>query len=328
MRGGASSDEVNAGRRVRRRRSAWKRLRDRLEACAVLGLFALARIAPAALLIRCGTLLGGVVGRCDRGRRAVALANLELAYGATLDAAGRRGIVDGLYRHFGRMLFEYLVLLAKPGLQPPSRFLRLDGVAAAREAVAQHGAVIIVTLHQGHWELLGGAISEQVARVHAVMQPVRNPALHRRVVELRSRLGMGMIERENAVVNLFRCLRRKRTVGLLCDLDQEESPAFIDFFGVPAATVRTPAVLAMRTGTPIVLASSWSTGRPLEYGGVLAPPLLADPAADPETEERRILGAINRQYEAFIRAHPEQWNWIHPRWKTRPPASAQPPRAS
>jgi lauroyl/myristoyl acyltransferase len=78
-------------------------------------------------------------------------------------------------------------------------------------------------------------------------------------------------------------------------------------------------VLALRTGKPLVLATSFSTGRPLEYEGVLMPPLVPDLTADPAAEEMRLLTAMNRQYEAFIRAHPEQWNWIHPRWETRPP---------
>ncbi|MSR47645.1 MAG: hypothetical protein EXS13_11385 [Planctomycetes bacterium] len=289
-----------------------------------------ARVMPARPTVRFGELLGALVGRLDRRRHAVATTNLELAYGPALDAPARRRIVAGVYRHLGRFLFEELLLLANPKLRPLSRFIRLDGVERTRDAATRHGAVIIVALHQGHWDLLGGAISEQVAPLNVVMQPMRNPALNVRIVELRKSLGLGLIERENAVVALFRCLRRGHSVGLVCDLDQEDSPAFVDFFGIKAATVRTPAVLAIRTGKPIVVVASWSLGGALHYAGELALPLLPDPNADPVVEEARLLCEMNRQCEAFVRAHPEQWNWIHPRWKTRPPEerATQPPRAS
>ncbi len=316
--GATRREQARPTRRPSRRRPLHKQVRDRIGTALAASMLGLARIAPVGLTVRLGEWLAGTFGRLDRGHRAVAFGNLERAFGRDLDAAGRRRIVDGVYRHFGRLFAEYAQLLAKPTLLPASQRIRLEGVEAAQAAVRTHGAIIIVTLHQGHWELLGGAISEQVARLHAVMLPMRDPLVNARLVDLRQRLGMGLIERENAVVALFRCLRRGHSVGLLCDLDQEESPAFIDFFGAPAATVRTPAVLALRTGKPLVLASSWNVGRPLDYRGVLMPPLFPDLTAEPAVEERRLLTAMNRQYEAFIRAHPEQWNWIHPRWETQP----------
>jgi len=316
--GTKTTEHAKPARRLPRRRPLHKRIRDSLARGLVASMLGVARIAPIALTVRLGEWLAVVLSRFDRRHRAVAFRNLERAFGSELDAAARRRIVDGVYRHFGRLLAEYALLLAKPALLPASQRIQLEGVAAAQAAVRSHGAIIIVTLHQGHWELLGGAISEQVAKLHAVVLPLRDPVLNERLVDLRQRLGMGLIERENAVAALFRCLRRGLSVGLLCDLDQEESPAFIEFFGTPAATVRTPAVLALRTGKPLVLTGSWSTARPLDYHGVLMPPLFPDLAADPAVEEHRLLTAMNRQYEAFIRAHPEQWNWIHPRWETRP----------
>ncbi len=299
-------------------RTRWKRWRDRVEARLVLAIAAAARFVPVRLGVRCGERLGALLGVVDRRRRAVALANLELAYGTTLDAATRRRIVAGVYRHLGRFFVEYLLLLAQPRLRPLTRFVALEGVAQAKAMIAKHGSAIFVTLHQGHWELLGGVVTEQVTPLHAVMKPLRNPELNERLVTLRSRLGMGLIERDNAVVALFRCLRRGQSVALLSDLNQKESPAFVDFFGVPAATVRTPAVLALRTGKPILCVASWSSGKALDYHAAFAEPIVPDLTADPDLEEARLLRVLNGQLEAFVRAHPEQWNWIHPRWKTRP----------
>lgn len=283
---------------------------------------ALARVAPVRLFVGTGERLGKLAYRVDRRHREVGRANLDLAYGSSLSAGERRRILSGVFRHLGRFLFEYLLLLARRDLRPLSRFMEIENLEVAREAVRRHGAVIFVTLHQGHWEMLGGVVSEQVTPMHAVMTRIRNPRLNDRIVALRASLGMVLIERDQAVATLFRHLRRGNSVALLCDLDQSEGPDFADFFGVSAATVRTPAILAVRTGKPIVCAASWSIGEPLRYRASFAPPIVPREGVDPDEEAHRILVEMNRQLEGFVRSHPEQWNWIHPRWKTRPPQGA------
>lgn len=302
-----------------RERSGWKRWRDRFLEGIAIALIAAVRVVPVAAAVGFGVRVGQFASWIDRSRRRVALANLELAYGDALSVAERRRIVAAVFRHGGRFLFEFLALIARPELRPPSRFMKLAGIERAREAVARHGSVILITLHQGHWELLGGVIAEQVARPYVVMKPLRNPWLNRRLVEVRSRLGLALIKRHRAVASMLRCLRKNESVALLCDLDEEEAPAFVDFFGVAAATVRTPAVLALRTGKPLLVVSSWSTGAALRYEAEFAEPIVPDVDAEPVAEEARLLRAMNGQIERFVRAHPEQWNWIHPRWKTRPP---------
>src|SRR5262249_3762709 len=102
---------------------------------------------------------------------------------------------------------------------------------------------------------------------------------------------------------------------------------FADFFGVPAATVATPALLAIRSGKPVVVGASWSTGGALRYRARLLAPIVARAAEDSEAETLRITAEINRRLEAFVREHPEQWNWIHPRWKTRPLEGSKAPVA-
>ncbi len=298
-------------------------LRDRVEMAAIWLLTRLARLLPVRPTVRLGEWLGVAVSYVDRRRRAVALANLELAYRDQLSVAERHAMVRGVYRHLGRFLFEYLLLKTREDLRPFSRFLEFEGeMDAARQAVARHGSAIFVTLHQGHWEILGGAASEQLTKIHAVMQPIRNRELNTKVVELRGELGIGLINRRQAVPALFRHLRRNLSIAMLCDLNQKEGPAFVDFFGVPAATVRTPALLAIRTGKPMICGTSWSTGEPLCYRGRVEAPIEPRPDADPKEEERRLLELMNAHLESFVRAHPEQWNWIHPRWKTRPPVAA------
>ena len=306
------------GRSGRLQRTRLKDLRDRAEAFAVRRFEWLARTLPVGRSVRLGEWLGGLAGKLDRRRRRVGFENLKLAFGDALDDAGRGRILDAVYRHFGRFLFEYVALLERRELRPLSRFIDVEGLDAARAAVRDHGAVIFVTIHMGHWELLGGAVAELVTPLHAVMKPLRNPYLNEQIVKLRSDFGMAPLARRNVVPALFRCLREGKSIALFSDLDQKRGPLFADFFGVPAATVATPALLALRAGKPIVCGACWSTGEALRYRGRLLEPILARPDADPKEETQRITAEINRHCEAFVRAHPEQWNWIHPRWRTRP----------
>jgi KDO2-lipid IV(A) lauroyltransferase len=303
-------------------RARWKHWRDLGEARLVRSFLWLARVLPIARAVRCGEILGAVAGVLDRRRRRLARRNLELAYGDAMDEEARDRLVGRVYRHLGRFLFEYLALLARPELRPLSRFIEIEGLDRAREAIRQHGAVIFVTLHMGHWELLGGAVCELVTPLHAVMKPLRNRGLNAAVVAGRSSFGMVPLAKKAVVPALFRCLKEGRSVALFSDLDQKRGPIFVDFFGTPAATVATPALLAIRSGKPIVCGASWSSGEPLHYRGILDGVFLARPGEDVEAETRRLTSEVNRTLEAFVRRHPEQWNWIHPRWKTRPPGEA------
>ncbi len=287
----------------------------------------LARRLPVERSVRFGERLGDLLAKVDRRRRRVGLRNLALAYGDALDAAGRARVLAGVYRHFGRFFFEYLALLERDELRPLSRFIEIEGLEGARAAIRAHGAVIFVTLHMGHWELLGGAVSELVTPLHAVMKPLRNPFLNERVVALRSSFGLAPLEKRAVVPALFRCLRKNKSIALFSDLNQKRSPVFVDFFGTPAATVATPAVLAIRSGKPVIVGGSWSTGGALRYRARLLAPIVPREGADVGAETLRITTEINRLLEGLIREHPDQWNWIHPRWKTRPPEETNGPSA-
>jgi KDO2-lipid IV(A) lauroyltransferase len=300
------------------RQTRLKNLRDRAEAFLVRRFEWLARTLPVERAVGLGELLGAFVGTVDRRRRRLGCANLELAFGDRLDAAARARIVDGVYRQFGRFLFEFIALLERRELRPLSRFIEIEGVERARAVARDHGAVIFVTLHMGHWELLGGAVAELVAPLHAVMKPLRNPYLNEAIVARRADFGMVALAKKAVVPALFRCLREGKSIALFSDLDQKRGPVFSDFFGVPAATVATPALLAIRAGKPIVCGACWSTGKPLHYRGRLLEPIFARREADPTAETLRVTDEINRCFEGFVREHPDQWNWIHPRWKTRP----------
>lgn len=298
-------------------RSRWKDLRYRAEVGGFRGLMTVCRLLPAAAMVQLGSWLGGLGYHVDRKRRGVAFRNLDLAYGDALDAARKREIVQGVYRHLGRFTMENLILLSRKQADL-SQYVRFENLEPTREALRRCGRVVFVTAHIGHWELMGSAVSQLVAPVHSVMKPLRNVHLNRHLVLLRRQFGMEVIEQRHAVKDLIRALRDGNSVALLTDQNHKRRALFVDFFGVPAATVATGAVLAVRFGLPMVCGYSHSTGTPMEYIGRMDDPIWPDPSAPKEDEVRRLTEAMNRSIERAVRDHPDQWNWIHPRWRTRP----------
>jgi KDO2-lipid IV(A) lauroyltransferase len=294
-----------------------KRLRYRLEAAAFSALTCTCRVLPLSWMVAVGRGLGTLGYFLDRKRRRVALNNLQLAFGDELSSADRHRIARGVYGHLGKFTLEYLALLARPALRPYQRWIDVD-FSNMTELLKKHPCVIFVTCHAGHWELLGAATAEEIGPVWAVMKPLRNPLLNERLMALRKRLGMPVILQRHAVRGLVRQLRNGRSVALLTDQNQKRRPMFVDFFGVPAASVATASVLAVRLQLPLVVGYCFSKGPALRYQGIFEPALYPDPKAPPEEEVRRLTQATHKLFERFVRAHPDQWNWIHPRWRTRP----------
>ena len=147
------------------------------------------------------------------------------------------------------------------------------------------------------------------------MKDLQNPYLSADLACMRERLGMGVIRKFPALRDILRTLRAGRNVAMLCDQRRRRRGLIVDFFGRPAATVDTPAVLALRFGLPVVPGYCYSTGRALRYHAYLDTPILPDRSAARDAEVVRITREINASIARFVRAHPDQWNWTQPRWR-------------
>ncbi len=297
-----------------RQLSGSERFRYRLSALGVSALLLLCRVLPIRWVVAFGGWLGERFCRYDHKRRGMAMRNLKLAYSKEFSRPEQVGMVRAMYRHFGKVAAEYLILLARNDMRPYSRWIEIENLETAREALKKYGTAIFVTCHGGHFELLGAAVSEQLTPLIAVMKPFENPYLDAMFIRLREKLGMKITLKFPALRTVLRELRDGNSVALLCDQRRRKRALIVDFFGQPAATVDTPAVLALRFGIPVVPSFSWRSGAALEYRGYTDTPILPDPEAPRDAEVTRITQEINDSIERFVRAHPEQWNWTQPRW--------------
>lgn len=275
----------------------------------------LSRLFPVQTWVRIGARLGEWAHRFDRERRNRALRNLRDVLGDEIPAKRRKAIVLEMYRNFGRLTFEYALLLSGRRLEPYDQWTTLDNPEVVERAMAAKGQVLFVTCHGGNFELLGAWASSHLVRLEAVMKDLRNPYTNAAVVEMRERVGMGVIRKFPALRTILRVLRGGGSVAMLCDQRRRNRGLIVDFFGRPAATVDTPAVLALRFGVPILPGFSYRVGDRLEYRAVADEPIFPDPDAPRDAEVVRLTQAINDAIERFVRAHPEQWNWTQPRWR-------------
>ncbi|MFH1139878.1 MAG: lysophospholipid acyltransferase family protein [Pseudomonadota bacterium] len=287
------------------------------EAALLAATFPLA-VLPLPVLTWLGAALGRLVFLLWPRRRAIAAANLEQA------AAGNSLVLPWPPRETARRSFENL---GRGGAEDLKLFHRLDesllrqvrieGVEHLREAKARDKGLIMITGHCGNWELLGVAVAVLLGESFSVVAREQNSAVLNRLIErMRTRSGNEVIYKNGAVRKLLAQIRAKRGVGILIDQAVLENEGLVvDFLGRPALTTKLPALIARKTGAPVL---PCFIHRDEKNGGNVItfhrPPVLSD-NPDPEQAVREDTARFTSYVEAFVREHPDQWLWGHRRWK-------------
>jgi KDO2-lipid IV(A) lauroyltransferase len=295
-------------------------LSHRLEYGAARALQGLICLLPAAAASGMGAALGDAVWSIFRIRRSVVLDQLERALGDGFDEGARARIARESYRNFGRMTFEYARF---PRLTPDAieRTVSLSGREHLDRALEAGGGAIIVSGHSGNWELfatlatMGYPITFLVGEQH-------NLLVDRLMNRLRVRFGGEVVPMTGSLKGIFRALRANRLVMMLSDQDAGKRGVFVDFLGRPASTPYGSGRLAAATGAPLLpgMVVRQAHGR---HEIAISPPVATpDPGLDTDERVRLLTQGYTSAFEQFIRRYPEQYFWMHKRWKTRPPAVA------
>ena len=293
-----------------------RRLRFLLEALAFTLLLAATRILPRRVLVALGSFGGSVGFVLDRRRQRIGLDNLRLAFGARLPAAEARGILRDCWRQFGRAALETLAF-RRLRRGPVSRLVDYEGLEHIRKAYASGKGVLVFSGHFGHWELaafLQGCLDLPLS---LIVRPLDNPYLDKLLARLRGSSGNRIIHKRRAVREMIRAMREKRGVAIVIDQDARESGIFVPFFGRPASTTPTLALVALRTGAVVIPCFSVPLPRG-RYRIVYEPPVPVIDTGDREEDVHRLTGQCTSIIERWVRRHPESWLWMHRRWKTTP----------
>jgi KDO2-lipid IV(A) lauroyltransferase len=245
-------------------------------------------------------------------RKQVVMANLHIAFGNELDGAKLAEIGAESYR---QIAMSFIELLIAPKLQKQiQNILEPKEFALIQRLLHQGRGLITLSGHLGNWELQGAAAATAMTEpftVAAVQQS--NPYIDRFITQRRNDMGMQVAGTKQAMKLLLKALRDKQAIGLVADQNAGRDAVFVDFFGKIAATHPGPAQLALKFGAPMVVGAAIRIG----------PGQFKILSQQVEIKENDTLETLTQRHvkilEGFIRQHPEQYFWLHRRWKTRPP---------
>jgi KDO2-lipid IV(A) lauroyltransferase len=248
--------------------------------------------------------------------RQVACRNLSLAL-PELGAARHREIVDGVFRSIARVLVAFAKFPAIRR-QNVTGWIRCEGLEYVEQALQQGRGVLFATAHLGNWELSAYAYALLAAPMQVVVRPLDNPPIDALVERRRALSGNRTIGKREYARAILKALAANQAVGILVDQNSAaDAGVFVDFFGVKACAGVGFAKLAARSGAAVIPGFAVWEESEKRYVLRFRPPvpMTGDPARDTQ--------AVQSELEHAIREHPEQWLWIHRRWKTRPEGEAE-----
>lgn len=240
--------------------------------------------------------------------------NLSMAM-PEIPASEKNIIINGVLKHLGRSLAEILSfkMTSVTSLLSKVEFHNLEII---QEEMKKGNGAIIVTAHLGNWELLGAALTSRGLPLKVIATKAHNEKINKLLLSLRQSRGIGIIYRDESPRQLLKLLKNNSLLGMLIDQDTKVDGVFVDFFGRPAYTAKGPAVISMATGAPVI--PTFIRRKP-EGGHEV---FIEEPVEMVKTKDKEKDILINTQklsliIEKYIRKYPEQWVWMHNRWKTR-----------
>lgn len=275
------------------------------------------RCVPPHWLPAIGSSIGDFVRIVSIIHRRRVMDNLEIAFGGEKSPAELRRIVREFYRNLGMNLLEFLRMPVMTPAEIDAR-VRLIGTEHLDAGLYRGRGVILLTAHLGNWELVGAKLALAGYPVNVIARDQADEQTAQLFRHVRESCGLRVIPSRTAVRASLECLRRNEILCILGDINAGRSGVFVDFFGKLASTVAGPAALALRTGAVVVPA--FCTREPdHRHSARACEPLTLDSSGDRDNDIIRHTAALTKLIEAQIRREPEQWFWLHRRWKTRPP---------
>jgi KDO2-lipid IV(A) lauroyltransferase len=295
-----------------------KPILDYLIYLAVRSVVCLAQIMSVEQSYAFARFLAAILYRVDKRHRLVGMENLRLAFGDKYSEAERDAIVRGVYRHFCMMLMEILHIPRK--LHPTTwrDRITLNGHERVLDRLITGGPLIMLTGHFGNWEMAGYLFGVFGFPPYSVARTLDNPHLERFLRSFRERTGQKLIPKKGGFDQMVEVLESGKLLSFLADQDAGARGMFVDFFGRPASTHKAIALLAIEHTAPIVVGYARRIGPGFRYevgcDELIDPAELTGTADDAQLLTQRYTTAIER----FIRRDPEQYLWLHRRWKNQP----------
>jgi KDO2-lipid IV(A) lauroyltransferase len=260
-----------------------------------------------AVVERRGEMFGEIAFRALKSRRKRTISNLELAFPEWSDRK-RFETARKVFRHFGLITADFMRTPLRTNEELLAN-MEVEGFEHFQTAEASGKGIIACTAHLGNWERFGHWMTATGRSISVVARDANQGAIQERVSKIRDMTGITVLSRGDSARPILLKLKRKEVIGILPDQNSDES--FVPFFGKPCGTVLGPAVLHQRTGA-VLLPSYCIRIGPGKYKVILRAPIdLENSVKQPE----QLMADVNAALESVIREYPEQWLWMHDRWK-------------
>jgi KDO2-lipid IV(A) lauroyltransferase len=264
-----------------------------------------------------GRRLGDLMYYIDLEHRTTALQNLHVAFGREKSETEIRSIAKRNFQNLGMMVIEFF-RLPQMSVESFQDKVNIEGLEICRKALNNKKGALLLLSHFGNWELMGLMSKFLGTSIAVIARPMKkNERVNRFVGEIRRGTGLEVIPTEKASRKVIRALSQNRMVGILVDQRAKRSEGVrIDFFGKKAPSTPALAVLAMRTGAPVLPVFMIRDGHRRHRLVIKEPLQLAETGnikKDVETNTQR----MNETLESMIRQYPDQWFWVHRRWERK-----------
>ncbi len=262
--------------------------------------------------------IGDAIYFLDRKHRRIAIEHLRRSFPDWSDDRCRQVARESM-RSLIYLGLEFLFTTRLITLRRWRRHIHLGEVAEGlRLLTEQDRPVLFVTGHFGNWEILGYTVAVLGYPVSAIARRLDNPLINAFALDVREKAGLRIIDKRGATGPVRETLDTNGAVGFIADQDAGRKGMFVDFFGRPASTYKIIGLLAMEYRCPIVVGSVIRLGERFEFELSTERTITPDQWADRDDPLRWITQEYTHALEAMIRRHPEQYLWVHRRWKHRP----------
>jgi len=282
----------------------------------ISGTFRVIGLIPRRIAEKLSRCLGRLWFLLDRRHQQVAINNLTYVFGYEKSPTQIRQMARRIFANLVMILFE-IGWSHRASHEEIVRQIRFDGIHHLRTAYRRGRGVLVLTGHLGSWELLADAAGMLGYPINVVYRPFDFRPLDAFFENFRGRSGAQLFSKAHAMRKILRSLKNNELVGILLDQNTgRRAGVFVDFFGRSACTNKGLALIAQKTGAPVV--PIFLVREADAYRMTVGPEVPLIETGDKNRDVSENTRQYNRVLEAMIRRYPEQWFWVHRRWKTRP----------
>jgi KDO2-lipid IV(A) lauroyltransferase len=271
-----------------------------------------ARLVPGSIATLAGRGMGMAMGVGDADRRRMVARHQQRAHGGTLGPAALRRAVQRAFDSYSRYWVESF-RLPQLTAEDLDAGMEYEGYEHLHEALAEGKGAILAIPHLGAWDWAGSWFATQGIPITVIVEPLEPPELFEWFADFRRSLGMRVVPLgPDAAKASMQALKENGVLCLLCDRDIQGTGSEVTFFGEKTTLPSGPAMLALRTGAPILPVAVYYRGS--MHRGVVRPRLQFERTGALRDDVKRVTQQVADELESLIRRAPEQWHLMQPNW--------------